>query len=404
MEGALYTISFIPHRNSVVNWTFVHFCCLCTKVQFDLYLWLGTVEMSALDSRLARSQQMKHVLLGASGVGTSVFALGTATFGDATDEAEAGRALDVFVDSGGLLVDTADGYTGGRAEEIVGRWLGRQPAEIRDRVLIATKGGGYTTRASMNEWGNTRHNLTRALDTSLAKLGVDSIPLYQVHAWDPLTPLEETLYFLDNAVRQGKIQYIGISNFTGWQIQKSVDLAKSLGLIGPVVYQAQYSLLCREIEWEIVAAGMANDLGLLAWSPLSGGLLTGKYSVHNRPAGSRFGEHLDRGMMHENYVEALYSRHVAQDRTWAVLKMLDDIATARNVTPAVVALAWVAARPGVSCTVLGARNSEQVASNLEARSLTLDDDEMIRLTEASDPCPVGYPYGDFGAALRSRRL
>ncbi|MFI9402158.1 aldo/keto reductase [Nocardia sp. NPDC052316] len=347
---------------------------------------------------------MKHVLLGASGVGTSVFALGTATFGDSTDEAEAGRALDVFVDSGGLLVDTADGYTGGRAEEIVGRWFGKQPAQIRERVLIATKGGGYTTSAAMNEWGNTRHNLTRALDTSLTKLGVDSIPLYQVHAWDPLTPLEETLTFLDNAVRRGKIQYIGVSNFTGWQLQKAVDLAKALNLIGPVVYQAQYSLLCREVEWEIIAAGLANGLGLLAWSPLSGGLLTGKYSAHDRPAGSRFGEHLDRGMMHDNYVAALYSTHVARDRTWEVLKILHDIAVTRNVTPAVVALAWVAARPGVSCVVLGARNAEQVASNLAARDLTLDDDEIARLTEASDPCPSGYPYGEFGAALRSRVL
>ncbi|MBB5158738.1 aldo/keto reductase [Saccharopolyspora phatthalungensis] len=348
---------------------------------------------------------MKHALLGASGVGTSVYALGTATFGEHTDEEEASRVLEVFVDAGGLLVDTADGYADGRAEEIVGRWLARQPAEVRSRVLLSTKGGGYTTSAAMNEWGNTRHNLTRALNTSLRSLGVDSITLYQVHTWDPLTPLEETLSFADDAVRQGKIQYLGLSNFTGWQLQKAVDTARRLGLTAPVVYQAQYNLLCREIEWEIIPAGTANGLGLLAWSPLSGGLLTDKYSAHARPDGdSRFTEQMERGKMHDNYVAALYQAHVTNERTWAVLKILRDIAVTRGVTPAAVALAWVAARPGVSSVILGARTSAQLAANLAARDLTLDAEEITRLNEASDPCPAGYPYGAFGAMQRSRSI
>ncbi|MER7015757.1 aldo/keto reductase [Saccharopolyspora sp. NPDC000359] len=347
---------------------------------------------------------MKHVLLGASGLGTSAFVLGTATFGDQTDEAEAGRVLDVFVDSGGLLVDTADGYVDGRSEQVIGRWLSKQPAEVRGRVLLSTKGGGYTTSAAMNEWGNSRHNLTRALEDSLRRLGVDSVALYQMHTWDPLTPLDETMSFLDGAVRQGKIRYVGLSNFTGWQLQKAVDLVRELGLTAPVTHQAQYSLLCREVEWEIIPAGNANGLGLLAWSPLSGGLLTGKYAPEASPADSRFADQLERGLMHDNYVSALYSSHVARDRTWEVLKILRDIATTRDVTPAAVALAWVAARPGVSGVVLGARNVEQLTSNLAASDLTLEQEEITRLDEASDPSPAGYPYGAFGTALRSRSL
>ncbi|HEX4818229.1 MAG TPA: aldo/keto reductase [Nonomuraea sp.] len=348
---------------------------------------------------------MRHVLLGASGVGTSVYALGTATFGEYTDEAEAGRTLDVFADAGGLLVDTADGYADGRAEEIVGRWLGRQSAEVRGRLLLSTKGGGYTTSAAMNAWGNTRLNLRRALDTSLRRLGVDSVTLYQMHTWDPLTPLEETLSFMDDAVRQGKVQYVGLSNFTGWQLQRAVDLAKALGLAVPVVYQAQYNLLCREVEWEILPAGAANGLGLLAWSPLSGGLLTGKYSQHSRPEGeARFTEEMERGKMHDGYVDALYRAHLARDRTWDVLKILRDLAATRNVTPAAVALAWVAGRPGVSGVVLGARDSGQLASNLVAADLTLDESEIRRLDDASDPRPAGYPYGGFAAMQRSRSI
>ncbi|MER5872380.1 aldo/keto reductase [Streptomyces sp. NPDC002044] len=348
---------------------------------------------------------MRHVLLGASGVGTSVYALGTATFGESADEAEAGRVLDTFTELGGLMVDTADAYADGRSEQIVGWWLRKQSTEKRGRLLLSTKGGGYTTSAAMNEWGNTRHNLSRALDQSLRRLGVDSVTLYQMHTWDPLTPLEETLSFLDSAVSQGKIQYVGLSNFTGWQIQKSVALAKELGLAGPVTYQAQYNLLCREVEWEIIPAGRDNGMGLMAWSPLSGGLLTDKYSPHRSPEGeARFTDRMERGKMHDNYVNALYRAHTERDRTWDVLKILRDLAAAREVTPAAVALAWVAARPGVSGVVLGARDARQLESNLAARDVVLDESDLALLNEASDPRPAGYPYGDFGTMQRSRTL
>ncbi|NEA46356.1 aldo/keto reductase [Streptomyces sp. SID10815] len=348
---------------------------------------------------------MKYVPLGASGLATSVYALGTATFGGSTEEAETIRVLDAFADAGGLLIDTADAYCDGRSEELIGRWLRTQTAQVRDRMLLSTKGGGFTTTAGRNQWGNTRHNLTRALEASLRNLGVDCVTLYQAHTWDPVTPQEETLRFLDDAVRAGKIRYVGISNYTGWQLQKAVGLAGSLGLTGPVTFQAQYSLLCREIEWEIVPAGLANGLGLLAWSPLSGGLLSGKYAPHAAPDGpARFADQRERGKMHDAYVNALYRSHAARDRTWQVLKVLGEIAAAREVTPAAVALAWVAARPGVSGVVLGARNARQLSDNLRARWVTLEDDEIARLTEASDPRPAGYPYGPFGAMQRSRTI
>ncbi|MFE2336729.1 aldo/keto reductase [Streptomyces coelicoflavus] len=343
--------------------------------------------------------------LGASGLGTSIFALGTATFGGSTDEAEAMKVLNTFVEAGGLLVDTADAYTNGNAEVIIGRWLRTQRADVRDRILLSTKGGGYTTTALLNRWGNTRHNLTRALETSLRRLGVDCVTLYQAHTWDPLTPLEETLRFLDDAVRDGKVRYAGLSNYTGWQLQRSVDLAGALGLAGPVTYQAQYSLLCREIEWEIVEAGRANGLGLLAWSPLSGGLLSGKYGPGARPSGAaRFAGRSERGKMHDAYVDALYRGHADREETWELLKILGDIAVERDTTVAAVALAWVAARPGVSGVVLGVRNAEQLTGNLRADSVTLSQEETERLTRASEPKSAGYPYGSFGALQRSRQF
>jgi aryl-alcohol dehydrogenase-like predicted oxidoreductase len=167
-------------------------------------------------------------------------------------------------------------YSQGRSEQIIGRWLAKQPPEVREQVVLATK-GRFATGAGPNEVGLSRRHLARALDASLDRLGVDTIDLYQVHAWDPLTSIEETLMFLDAAVRAGKIRYYGLSNFTGWQIQKAVDMADARALPRPITLQPQYNLLAREVEWEMVPACQAEALGLLPWSPLGGGWLTGKY-------------------------------------------------------------------------------------------------------------------------------
>jgi aryl-alcohol dehydrogenase-like predicted oxidoreductase len=175
---------------------------------------------------------------------------------------------------GGTLIDTADVYSGGAAEEIIGRWLSSRPSDVTEQVVLATK-GRFSTASDLNALGSSSRHLARSLEASLYRLGVSSVDLYQVHAWDPVTPIDETLGFLDDAVRSGKVRYVGLSNFTGCQNQKAVDVSDHRGPARPVTVQPQYNLLVREIEWEIVPACVSEGLGLLPWSPLGGGWLTG---------------------------------------------------------------------------------------------------------------------------------
>jgi aryl-alcohol dehydrogenase-like predicted oxidoreductase len=339
---------------------------------------------------------MDYRTLGRSGCAVSDFCLGTMTFGLETDEAVAHRQLDLFVAAGGTFVDTADVYNRGASEEIIGRWFAARPPDVTDRVVLATK-GRFATDASPNGIGLSARHLTRALDASLRRLGLDAVDLYQVHAFDPITPMEETLRTLDRFVRDGKIRYYGLSNFTGWQLTKAVHLARELNLTAPVTLQPQYSLLVREIEWEIVPAAIDAGLGLLPWSPLGGGYLSGKYRRDQRPSGAtRLGEDPDRGM------EAWERRGV--DRTWEVIGAVEEIAKARSVSMAEVALAWVTARPGVTSTILGARTTEQLEVNLRAADLRLSTDEVVALDVASDPRPADYPYGEMGVEQRARRI
>jgi len=340
---------------------------------------------------------MEYRNLGRSGCAVSSLALGTMTFGDETDEAGAHAQLDAFIEAGGTLIDTADVYSAGVSEEIIGRWLARQPPDVRTQVVLATK-GRFPMGQGPNDAGLSRRHLRDALDASLRRLGVESIDLYQVHAFDPHTPLEETLRFLDDAVRAGKISYVGLSNYTGWQVQKVVDLAEFRGLTAPVTLQPQYNLLVREIEWEIVPACQSTGLGLLPWSPLGGGWLTGKYTRDERPTGAtRLGENPERG------VEA-YDRRSAQQRTWDVVEAVETVASERGVTMAQVALAWLVDRPMVTSVILGARTLEQLHDNLGAAGLHLNEDETARLDAASDPAPADYPYGGPGVDQRSRVL
>src|SRR3712207_1804539 len=340
---------------------------------------------------------MEYRNLGRSGCAVSTLALGTMTFGAETDEQGSHAQLDAFVEAGGTLIDTADVYSAGVSEEIIGRWLARQPAEVRSQVVLATK-GRFPMGPGPNDAGLSRRHLRDALDASLRRLGVDAVDLYQVHAFDPHTPLEETLGVLDDAVRAGKIAYVGLSNYTGWQVQKVVDLAEFRGLSVPVTLQPQYNLLVREIEWEIVPACLSTGLGLLPWSPLGGGWLTGKYTRDERPTGAtRLGENPDRG------VEA-YDRRSAAQRTWDVIDAVQDVASARGVTMAQVALAWLVHRPMVTSVIVGARTVEQLEDNLGAAGLHLSEDERVRLDAASDPAPADYPYGGPGIEQRSRLL
>jgi aryl-alcohol dehydrogenase-like predicted oxidoreductase len=340
---------------------------------------------------------MEHRLLGRSGCAVSTLALGTMTFGSETDEDGSRAQLDVFVESGGNLIDTADVYSGGASEEIVGRWLASTAPEVRDTVVIATK-GRFPTGPDANDVGLSRRHLHRAVDASLRRLGVDCIDLYQVHAWDPLTPLDETLRALDGMVRAGKIRYVGLSNYTGWQVQKAVGSAREHGLEAPVTLQPQYNLLVREVEWEIVPACLDTGLGLLPWSPLGGGWLTGKYRRDTAPAGAtRLGEDPDRG------VEA-YSRRSTQERTWDVVDAVRGVAERRGVSMAQVALSWLVDRPAVTSVILGARSLEQLKDNLAAGDMHLDADDTAVLDAASDPAPADYPYGGPGDEQRSRLI
>src|SRR4051794_33815980 len=336
---------------------------------------------------------MESRMLGRSGCAVSTLALGTMTFGAESDEAVSHAQLDAYVGAGGNLIDTADVYSGGRSEEIVGRWLAEQPAEIRDQVVLATK-GRFATGEGPNDVGLSRRHLRRALEASLRRLGVDHVDLYQVHAFDPHTPLEETLRFLDDAVRAGLIAYPGLSNYTGWQVQKVVDAAERLGLAVPVTLQPQYNLLVREIEWEIVPACASTGLGLLPWSPLGGGWLTGKYKRDERPSGAtRLGESPERG------VEA-YDRRGSVQRTWDVIEAVEAVASARGAGMAHVALAWLVDRPRMASVILGARTLEQLEDNLGAAGLHLTPEETARLDAASDPAPADYPYGGPGVDHR----
>jgi aryl-alcohol dehydrogenase-like predicted oxidoreductase len=307
---------------------------------------------------------MDYRNLGAAGAAVSTLALGTMTFGSETDEAGSHQQLDAFVAAGGTLVDTANVYSGGVSEEIIGRWLRARPSDVTDPVVLATK-GRFPLSTEPNGAGLSNRHLTRALDASLRRLQVDWVDLYQVHAWDPYTPLEETLRTLDGFVRAGKIGYYGLSNFTGWQLTKAVQLARALGLSTPVTVQPQYNLLVREIEWEIVPAAQDAGLGLLPWSPLGGGWLSGKYRRDERPSGAtRLGENPERG------VEA-YDRRSTQSRTWDVMRRVQGVAESRGATMAQVALAGSWTSRAVTSVILGAR-PWQLEENLGAADLKLE--------------------------------
>jgi aryl-alcohol dehydrogenase-like predicted oxidoreductase len=340
---------------------------------------------------------MRYRKLGASGCSVSVLALGTMTFGSETDEAGSHAQLDRFIEAGGTLIDTADVYSNTESESIIGRWLAKQSPDVLDRVVVATK-GRFPTGPGPNDLGLSRRHLSRAIDASLRRLGIDCIDLYQVHGFDPLTPIEETLRALDDAVRAGKVNYVGLSNFAGWQVQKAVDVAGARNLNSPVTLQPQYNLLTREIEWEIVPVCQAEGLGLLPWSPLGGGWLTGKYRRDEVPTGAtRLGEDPNRG------VEA-YGLRSAQQRTWDVLDAVGKVAREKGCSMAQVALSWVRDRPAVSSVILGCRTVDQLDDNLGAADLDLDEHDTEALDKASDPNPVQYPYGPMALQQRSRKI
>jgi aryl-alcohol dehydrogenase-like predicted oxidoreductase len=339
---------------------------------------------------------MEHRTLGNSGTVVSAYALGTVTFGAEADQETSFDMLDRFRAAGGNFLDTADVYSAGASEKIIGQWLQSRPTEAR-HMVIASK-GRFPTGHDANDAGSSRRHLSRTLDASLSRLGVDHIDLYQLHAWDPVTPLEETLRFLDDAVSAGKIGHYGFSNFTGWQLTKAVHIARAYRYPAAATVQMQYNLLVRGIESEILPAAADAGLGLLAWSPLAGGWLTGKYRRDEKPANAtRYGDNPSRG------VQSWHDRN-SSERTWRVIGAVRDVSLESELQPSHVALAWLAQQPVVTSVILGARTIEQLESNLGAATVRLEQDSLRRLNEASIPEVEEYPYGAGGQEQRTRKL
>ena len=339
---------------------------------------------------------MEFRALGRSGTVVSAQALGTMTFGAEADEATSHQILTAFAENGGTFIDTADVYSGGASEQIIGRWLTEHPTEAA-QIVLTTK-ARFPTGTGANDLGVSRRHLRTALENSLTRLGVEHIDLYQLHAWDELTPLEETLRFLDDAITAGKISYYGFSNYLGWQLTKAVHVASAHGWAAPVTLQPQYNLLVRDIEHEIVPAALDAGIGLLPWSPLAGGWLSGKYRRNVDPTGAtRLGEDPERGM------EAWEGRN-AQERTWQVVDAVREIAGAHGASPSQVALSWLGARPAVTSVILGARTVDQLVDNMAATDLRLTSEETQRLNDVSAPRMDDYPYGAAGVQQRDRPI
>jgi aryl-alcohol dehydrogenase-like predicted oxidoreductase len=329
---------------------------------------------------------VQYVNLGRSGVKVSRACLGAMMFGTTgapCEEAESRRIIDAFLDQGHNFIDTANVYTGGQSEEVTGRAI----ASKRDSVVLATK-GRFPQGAGPNDGGLSRVHLTRALEASLMRLGTDYVDLYQVHFWDADTPIEETMATLDGFVRKGQVRYIGCSNFTGSQIVESQWAAERVGGTPFVSLQPRYSLIARQIENDVLTAAERHGLGTMIYSPLGGGVLTGKYKRDEEPpADSRIGRRMAAtGGASSGAVPAPARRGVPNplnERNFDVVEAVEKVAAELGTTPTAVSIAWVLARPGVTSVIIGPRTFEQLDENLAGFDLVLPDDAIARLDEVS---------------------
>ncbi|GAB0119522.1 aldo/keto reductase [Acidisoma sp. 7E03] len=327
---------------------------------------------------------MEQRRLGRSGLMVPVLSFGTGTFGGkgeffqawgATDVAEASRLIDICLDAGLNMFDSADIYSAGAAEEVLGQALrGR-----RDKVLISTK-ATFRAGDGANDVGSSRIHLTRSVEAALKRLDTDCIDLFQLHGFDALTPVEETLSTLDDLVRAGKIRYVGCSNFSGWHLMKSLAVAEKYNLPRYVAHQAYYSLIGRDYEWELMPLGLDQGVGAVVWSPLGWGRLTGKIRRgHRLPAGSRLHKTADMGPP------------VPDEQVYRVVEAMDAIAEETGKTIPQIALNWLLQRPTVANVIVGARNEEQLRQNLGAVGWNLTPDQVARL-DAASAVTLPYPY------------
>jgi aryl-alcohol dehydrogenase-like predicted oxidoreductase len=326
---------------------------------------------------------MEYRQLGRSGLLVSTLGLGTMTFGGrgnfaktgSTDVTGARRQIDMCLEAGVNLIDTADVYSQGLCEGIVGEALdgGR-----RERVVLATK-ARFRMGQGPNDAGLSRHHLIEACEASLRRLRTDRIDLYQLHEWDGLTPLEETLEALGALVHAGKVRYVGASNYSGWHLMKALAIAERRGLPRLVSQQIHYTLQAREAEYELVPVSLDQGLGILVWSPIAGGLLSGKY---------RRGRPQPEGRQLAGWGEPPVRD---EEKLYDIVEALVAVAEPRGASAAQVALAWLLGRPGVTSLIVGARTDEQLADNLKAADLKLTPEERARLDAVSAP-PLLYPY------------
>jgi aryl-alcohol dehydrogenase-like predicted oxidoreductase len=326
---------------------------------------------------------MDYRQLGNSGLRVSSLSLGTMTFGGSgwakpvgsTDVDGAKRQIAIAVDAGVNLIDTANVYSGGASEEILGQAI----AGRRDDLLIATKARMSMGRGP-NDAGASRYHIQRQVEASLRRLDTDRIDLYQMHEWDGQTPLEETLSALDSLVQSGKVRYIGASNYAGWQLMKALGISERRGFERYVSQQIHYTLQSRDAESELVPVSIDQGLGILVWSPLAGGLLSGKYRRDAQaPEGTRRFQGWDEPPVYD------------EGKLYDIIDVLVEIGAARGVSAAQVSLAWTLGRPAVTSVIIGARTDEQLSDNLAAADLILTDDERARLDAVSQQ-PLRYPY------------
>lgn len=319
---------------------------------------------------------MEYRRLGRAGLMVSELCLGTMTFGNEADEVTSKQITDRFVEAGGNFVDTANVYSKGVSEELTGQAIARHE---REDIVLATK-FRFPMGDGPNDSGASRKHVIAACEASLRRLGTDYIDLYQIHCWDAHTPVEETLSALDDLVRAGKVRYIGASNFTGWQLEKSLRVSEREGLARFDCLQPQYSLIVRDIEREVLPVCREEGLGVIPWSPLAGGFLTGKYSREDAPPE-------DTRMAAWT---ATWQRHATPEK-FDVVDRVATVAGARGKEPAQVALNWVKDRPGVTSPIIGARSLEQLEKNLGATGWSLSPEELDSLEETS-ALPYAYPY------------
>jgi aryl-alcohol dehydrogenase-like predicted oxidoreductase len=323
---------------------------------------------------------MRYRFLGNTGLAVSELCLGAMTFGRESDEELSRAMLDRFVADGGNFIDTADAYSSGGSEELLGRWLKGQD---RDGLVIATKVRWGT---APNREGLNRRHIIASVEGSMRRLGVEHIDLYQVHGWDPATRIEETLATLDTLVTSGKVRYLGVSNWAAWQIQKALDIAGHRGWEPFSCLQPLYNLLDREAEWDLLPVSRAGGLGVIPWSPLRGGWLSGRYSrdMAGAPDGTRV-----KDAELNNWTETWQT--YGTERTWRVVDELRAVAAESGHHPAQVALNWLLQRPGVTAPIMGVRTWEQFETNLGAAGWDLDPAHVDRLTQASQR-RLPHPY------------